>query len=193
MSEWGISAIWEFRLTLTCLKFICTTSWADVDDAGKWRCCFKKTVYHPPSSLLALIPVLWITGRACSLRCFSLYQSPTALSVHLSHGLTLQNLWDQWMLSGGRGAIDSPPLPVHPSSLWPFIDLLTLPFKHTHTHIYPPLFTLIFIHLYIPLVIIHPYPTLSLLSPSLCIIRRVNHPFIPTSTPSTPRPPPLLE
>lgn len=88
-------------------------------DVGKWGCCFQTwllltlevTPLHveirpgreppPPHIPIPTLPI---------------YQSAAALADHLSHGLLL---WDQRMLSGGRGAIDSPaPLcTFHPSPI----------------------------------------------------------------------------
>lgn len=98
---------------------------------------FQKQSIPLPGPLLVLIPMSWITA------------SSDAASIsqhgHSSHGLMLSNLWDQWMLSGGRGAIDPPPLTVcfihhssdHSSTRWHFhLD--------THTHLSP--FTLSHIH-----------------------------------------------
>lgn len=149
------------------LKFIHTKSRADAD-FGKWMQYFKN---DPSSSLIlltvALISAWRITARACSCHCFSLYQSPSALSpfVTWTHVAKLMGSADAEQRA--RGNRFSPPSYIfHPSSVWPFIHPLTLPLKHTHkhthTHIYLPLLSLslMFIHLRIPAVIVHPHLTL---------------------------------
>lgn len=99
-------------------------------DVSKWSVFFQKQSIPLAGPLLVLIRVLW---TAASSDAASISQHG-----HSSHGLMLSNLWDQWMLSGGREAIDPPPLtvcfihhsPDHSSTRWHFhLD--------THTHLSP--------------------------------------------------------
>ena len=155
---------------LRCLRIQVCPRMPEIHPAvGKRRCCFK----NRPSP--SLIPCERSHARAVNhgrgvlLPQFlppSLIRCPPLDIRHVD-----TNLWDQWTLSGGQGAIDPPPLLVcfihhtsnHSSTHW-HSHLNT--HAHTHTHIYLPLLSLIFIHLCIPPVIIHPYLTLSTLSPS---------------------------
>lgn len=153
-----ISAIWEFSLTLTSLKFIHTNSRAGAD-FGKWERCFKNGL---SSSLILLGAHLCVMNHSQGVLL-----SPSALSpfVTWTHVTKLMGWVDaeQWIW-GNR--FYSPSYIFNPSSLWPFIHPLTLPLKHTHSHapIYLPLLSLTFIHLCIPPVFILPYLTLSTLT-----------------------------
>lgn len=145
----------------------------------KWRCCLKKEE-----------AVVRISTRARSFHCSS------SFSVHPSARPRV--VWTRWtrigrrMLSGGweetRERVNrlfSPPCASHlhhPSSIWPSID----PFEHTPIFILPP--SLVFIHLCIPAVIIHPPLTHCMRSflPSFCIIRRMAGPSIHPPPPLPP-------
>ena len=126
---------------LRCLRIQVCPRMPEIHPAvGKRRCCFK----NRPSP--SLIPCERSHARAVNhgrgvlLPQFlppSLIRCPPLDIRHVD-----TNLWDQWTLSGGQGAIDPPPLLVcfihhtsnHSSTHW-HSHLNTHARTHTHTHL----------------------------------------------------------